>query len=41
VQRPTLLPQLVQRLMGTVALPKAVGKGMEILLEDCLQDHDY
>jgi hypothetical protein len=27
--------------MGTVALPKAMGKGMEILLEDRLQDHDH
>jgi hypothetical protein len=40
VQRPTLLPQLVPRLMGAVALPKAVGKGIKILVEDCLQDHD-
>jgi hypothetical protein len=40
VHRPTLLPQLVQRLMGTVALPETMGKGMEIMLEDGFQDHD-
>jgi site-specific DNA recombinase len=39
VQRPTLLTQLVQRLMGTVTLPEALGERMEILLEDRLQDH--
>src|SRR5215475_15979334 len=27
--------------MGTVALPKAMGKGREILREDRLQDHDH
>src|SRR5215831_14372103 len=41
VQRPTLLTQLVQRLMGTVALPEAMGEGMEVLLEDRLQDHHH
>ena len=40
-QRPALLTQLVQRLMGTVALPEAVGEGMEILLEDRFQDHHH
>src|SRR5262249_13418099 len=41
VQRPTLLTQLVQRLMGTVPLPEAMGERMEIMLEDRLQDHHY
>jgi hypothetical protein len=41
VQLPTLLTQLVQRLMGTMALPAAMGKGMEILLEDGLQEHHH
>src|SRR5215471_11617892 len=41
VQRPTLLTQLVQRLMGTVTLPETMGERMEILLEDRLQDHHY
>ena len=41
VQRPALLTQLVQRLMGTVALPEAMGKGMEVLREDGLQDHHH
>src|SRR5215510_7352040 len=41
VQCPTLLSQLVQRLMGTVALPEAMGKGMKIMLEDGLEDHHH
>src|SRR5262245_37517464 len=41
VQRPTLLSQLMQRLMGTVAHPEARGEGMEVLLEDRLQDHHH
>src|SRR5262245_25664305 len=41
VQRPTLLTQFVQRLMGTVPLPEAMGEGMEIFLEDRLQDHHH
>ena len=36
-QRPTLLTQLMQRLMGTVALPEAMGEGMKIRFEDGLQ----
>jgi hypothetical protein len=41
VQRPTLLTPLVQRLLGTVALPEARGECREILLEDRLQDHHH
>src|SRR5215831_2397146 len=41
VQLSALLPQLVQRLMGTVPLPEAVGKRMKIMLEDRLQDHHH
>src|SRR5215510_13555735 len=40
-QRPTLLTQFVQRLMGTVALPEAMGEGMRIRFEDRLQDHHH
>jgi site-specific DNA recombinase len=41
VQRPTLLTQLVQRLMETVPLPEAMGERMAIMLEDRLQaPHD-
>jgi hypothetical protein len=36
-----LLAQLVQRLMGTVPLTKAVGKRLKIRLEDRLQDHHH
>jgi hypothetical protein len=41
VPRPTLLAQRVQRLMGTVALPEAMGEGMKILREDRRQDHHH
>jgi hypothetical protein len=41
VQRPTLLPQFVQRLMGTVALSEAMGKGMKVPFEDGLEDHHH
>jgi hypothetical protein len=36
VQRPALLTPLVQRLMLTVSLPEAMGKGMKIMREDGL-----
>jgi hypothetical protein len=39
--RPTRRTQLVQRLLGTVALPETMGEGMEILLEDRLQEHHH
>jgi hypothetical protein len=41
VQLSALLPQLVQRLMGTVPLPEAVGERMKLMLEDRLQDHHH
>jgi hypothetical protein len=41
VQRPTLLTPLVQRVLGTLALPEAVGKGMESLRNDGLSDHPH
>jgi hypothetical protein len=41
VQRPTLLTPLMQRLMGTVALPEAMGEGMKIRFEDGFQDHHH
>lgn len=37
-QRPALLTPRVQRVMGTMALPATVGKGLEILREDGFQD---
>ena len=40
-QRPALLTHLVPRVMGTVALPAAVGEGMEIRLEDRFQDQHH
>ena len=36
-QRPALLPPLVPRLMGAVALPEALGHSLEILLDDRLE----
>src|SRR5262249_60309654 len=36
VQLPALFTQLVQRLMLTVPLPEAVGKGMKVLIKDGL-----
>jgi hypothetical protein len=36
-----LLPQLGQRLMGTVPLAKAVGKRLEVWLEDRLPEHHH
>jgi hypothetical protein len=41
VQRPTLLTQLVERLMGTVPLPEAMGKGVKVMLEAGLQEHHH
>src|SRR6476660_7164369 len=41
VPRPTLLSPLVQRLMGTVALPEALGEGMKIRFQDRLQAHHH
>src|SRR5206468_277552 len=40
-QRPTLLTQLLQRLLGTVALPEAMGEGMNIRFADGLQAHHH
>jgi hypothetical protein len=39
--RPTLLPPLMQRLIGTVALPEAMGEGMPIRFDDGFQDPRY
>lgn len=39
VQRPTLLTQLVPRVLLTVSLPEALGKGMTIMRKDGLYDH--
>src|SRR4030095_1543732 len=39
VQRPTLLAQLVERLVLTVPFAKAMGKPIKIVLEDSLQNH--
>src|SRR5713101_8513685 len=41
VELPALLPQCVQRLMWTVALPEAVGTLLQVLIEDRLQDHHH
>ena len=41
VELPALLPQCVQRLMWTVALPEAVGTLLKVLIEDRLQDHHH
>src|SRR5438552_3780957 len=41
VELPALLPQCVQRLMWTVALPEAVGTLLNVLIEDRLQDHHH
>src|SRR5438067_1785697 len=40
-QLPALFTQLVQRLMLTVPLPEAVGKGMKVLIKDGLYDHHH
>jgi len=39
--RPTRLPPLVPRLLGTVTLPDALGDRMEILRDERLPDHPY
>src|SRR2546426_11512859 len=41
IQLPTLLTQLVERLVLTVTLPEAMGKRMKVRLEDGFQDHHY
>jgi hypothetical protein len=41
VHLPALLTQFVQRLMGTVALPEAMGKGMEIMLTASREDQHH
>ena len=40
-QRPALLAQLVQRLMGPVPLAEAVGKRLTLLLKDRRHDHHH
>src|SRR6516225_5392243 len=39
--RPTRLTQLMQRVLGTVALPAAMGEGGKIRVEEGLQDHHH
>src|SRR5712691_8417313 len=41
VELPAWLPQCVQRLMWTVALPEAVGTLLKVLLADRLHDHHH
>ena len=41
VQLPALFAPVVQRLMGTVALPEAVGTCMKVLSKDGLSDHHH
>src|SRR5262249_42085370 len=41
VELPAWLPQCVQRLMWTMALPEAVGTLLKVLIDDRLQDHHH
>src|SRR2546425_12142811 len=41
IQLPTLLTQLVERLVLTVPLPEAMGTRMKVRLEDGFQDHHH